>query len=206
LLGAPLGGIFWRHWRQQKTPIVSIRYGVEFASVGPEARRQDLGGTNGPNAIFDFRRGVEGLAVGRPRGSILSFEVTGGPILCGSDDPDLADLSPYPGTEKWEKAIGSHVIWVIGHVTVSRTLRWKRVTARSSSKVAGSADTTLGCGAGPEARVLFARTTDSPFCAPRRKRVPCRVLLSAWQLGPPFSERMAFRPRRRLTCPIHNQR
>jgi hypothetical protein len=71
------------------------------------------------NAILDLRRGVEKLATGRPIGAEPSFEVVGGPIPCGSSDPDLADLFPYPATENWQKALGSHVIWLSGHVTVS---------------------------------------------------------------------------------------
>ncbi len=73
------------------------------------------------NAVQDFRRGVEELAATRPSGSPPAFHVTSGPIPCGSDDPDLGDLFPYPDTENWQKAIGSHVIWLSGSVTYSTT-------------------------------------------------------------------------------------
>jgi hypothetical protein len=49
----------------------------------------------------------------------LPFEVTGGPIPCGSDVPVLEDLFPYAATENWQKALGAHSIWLSGHVTVS---------------------------------------------------------------------------------------
>ncbi|HEX3696217.1 MAG TPA: hypothetical protein VH374_12610 [Polyangia bacterium] len=70
------------------------------------------------NAILDFRRGVEELAKARPIGAPLMFQVTGTGIPCGSDDPDLGDLFPYPATENWQKAIGAHFIWLSGSVTV----------------------------------------------------------------------------------------
>jgi hypothetical protein len=77
------------------------------------------GKTTLENAILDLRRGVEDLCVGRPVGSQPTFQVTGGPIPCGSGDPDLGDLFPYPATENWQKAIGAHVIWLSGSVTLS---------------------------------------------------------------------------------------
>ena len=70
------------------------------------------------NAILDFRRGVESLASARPVGAPSAMQVTSGPIPCGSKDPDLRRLFPYPATENWQKAIGSHVIWLSGAVTV----------------------------------------------------------------------------------------
>jgi hypothetical protein len=73
------------------------------------------GRTTLDNAILDLRRGVEALASARPVGALPAFEITGDAIPCGSSDPDLADLFPYPATENWQKAIGSHVIWLSGH-------------------------------------------------------------------------------------------
>jgi hypothetical protein len=71
------------------------------------------------NAILDFRYGVESLAIPRPVGSATSFQVTSGSIPCGSNEPDLSDLFPYPATENWQKALGSHMIRLSGSVTVS---------------------------------------------------------------------------------------
>lgn len=71
------------------------------------------------NAVLDFRRGAELLAATRPVGALATFQLTSGPIPCGTDDPDLGDLFPYPATENWQKALGCHVIWLSGSVTVS---------------------------------------------------------------------------------------
>jgi hypothetical protein len=70
------------------------------------------------NAVLDFRRGVEDLASGRSATAPASFQVAGSAIPCGSDDPDLGALFPYPMTENWQKAIGAHSIWLSGSVTV----------------------------------------------------------------------------------------
>jgi hypothetical protein len=66
------------------------------------------------SAIMDFRRGVEEIALN----ALSSFEVTSSAIPCGSDDPDLNELFPYPETENWQKAIGAHWIWLSGVVNV----------------------------------------------------------------------------------------
>jgi hypothetical protein len=73
------------------------------------------------NAVLDFRRGVEELANGRSVAAPSSFQVTGSAIPCGSDDPDLGALFPYPITENWQKAIGAHWIWLSGSVTVGKS-------------------------------------------------------------------------------------
>ncbi len=73
------------------------------------------------NAILDFRRGVEDLVAARPPTAPASFQVTGTAIPCGSDDPDLAALFPYPVTENWQKAIGAHSIWLSGSVSFTMT-------------------------------------------------------------------------------------
>ena len=70
------------------------------------------------NAILDFRRGIEELSTGRSATAPLSFQVTGSAIACGSDDPDLGALFPYPATENWQKAIGAHFIWLSGTVMI----------------------------------------------------------------------------------------
>jgi hypothetical protein len=82
------------------------------------------------NAILDLRRGVEVLAAGIAIGAEPSFSVTGGPIPCGSSEPDLADLFPYPATENWQKALGSHVIWLSGSARFS-TLAGRRTYVMS---------------------------------------------------------------------------
>jgi len=49
------------------------------------------------------------------------FKITGPPIPCGAMDPKLAHTGkkfPYPATENWQKAIGAHIIWLSGDVTV----------------------------------------------------------------------------------------
>jgi hypothetical protein len=79
------------------------------------------GKTTLANAILDLRRGVEGLVHARSISVQQSFQVRSGPIPCGSDDPDLADLFPYPATENWQKALGSHVIWLSGVATAAIT-------------------------------------------------------------------------------------
>ena len=43
-----------------------------------------------------------------------AFSLTGGQISCGS-----TSLFPYPATENWQKAIGGHVIWLSGDVSVT---------------------------------------------------------------------------------------
>jgi hypothetical protein len=83
----------------------------------------DLSGkTTLDNAVLDLRRGVEELAASLGAFADPSFDVTSGPIACGSSDPDLADLFPYPATENWQKALGSHVIWLSGSVRFSTLL------------------------------------------------------------------------------------
>ncbi len=76
------------------------------------------GKTTLENAVLDFRRGVEALPSARPVGASPATQITSGPIPCGSKDPDLRRLFPYPATENWQKAIGSHVIWLSGSVTM----------------------------------------------------------------------------------------
>ena len=43
-----------------------------------------------------------------------NFSLTGSQIGCGS-----GHLFPYPETENWQKAIGGHMIWLSGNVTVT---------------------------------------------------------------------------------------
>jgi hypothetical protein len=77
------------------------------------------GKTTLDNAMLDLRRGIEEMAVASPVASRPSFQIRGGPIPCGSGDPDLAELFPYPSTENWQKALRSHVIWLSGIVTLT---------------------------------------------------------------------------------------
>jgi hypothetical protein len=53
------------------------------------------------------------------------FTFTGPTIPCGANDPKLMNVRkhfPYPATENWQKAIGAHVIWLSGTVTVKPPL------------------------------------------------------------------------------------
>jgi hypothetical protein len=68
------------------------------------------------NALLDFRRGAEALAPAAA--GATTFQITGTGIACGSNDPGLASLFPYPATENWQKAIGAHFIWLSGTVSV----------------------------------------------------------------------------------------
>jgi hypothetical protein len=77
------------------------------------------GKTTLDNAVLDFRRGAEELATARSPTAPTTFQVTGTAISCGSDDPDLGALFPYPVTENWQKAIGAHAIWLSGSVSIT---------------------------------------------------------------------------------------
>jgi hypothetical protein len=49
------------------------------------------------------------------------FSFTGPAIPCGTFDSKFSNVRtnfPYPATENWQKAIGAHVIWLSGDVTV----------------------------------------------------------------------------------------
>jgi hypothetical protein len=75
------------------------------------------------NAVLDVRRGVENLARTRLAGAPPSFQFRSGPIRCGDkNDLDLLTLFPYPATENWAKAIGGHVIWFSGLVTLTGSI------------------------------------------------------------------------------------
>ena len=87
------------------------------------------GRTTLDNAVLDLRRGVEDLVPTRAIDAGPSFQVRSGPIPCGSSDPDLASLFPYPATENWQKAIGAHVIWVSGLVTLTGAFPRRSYTA-----------------------------------------------------------------------------
>ena len=76
------------------------------------------GRTTLENAVLDFRRGVEALAAARTVSAPPALQVNSGPIPCGSGQKNFEPLFPYPDTENWQKAIGSHVIWLSGSVTV----------------------------------------------------------------------------------------
>lgn len=70
------------------------------------------GATTLANAMLDIQDGAEIVWEADP--AQTSFSITGGPIGCGDNE-----LFPYPATENWQKAIGGHVIWLSGKVTVS---------------------------------------------------------------------------------------
>jgi hypothetical protein len=69
------------------------------------------------NAITDARLGAEMIFT--ERSLRPSFQMSGTAIPCGSDDPDLSDLFPYPETENWQKALGAHRIWLSALVALS---------------------------------------------------------------------------------------
>jgi hypothetical protein len=75
------------------------------------------------NAIIEFQQAAVGLW--RIGGKPASYQITGPGIPCGSDPsrfPYLAGHFPYPETENWQKAIGSHTIWLSGRISVSESL------------------------------------------------------------------------------------
>lgn len=76
------------------------------------------------NAILDAQDAAISLweSNGRPK----KFNFTGPAIPCGSGGSKYQYLSkafPYPATENWQKAIGAHVIWLSGEVTVTQRSR-----------------------------------------------------------------------------------
>jgi hypothetical protein len=75
------------------------------------------------NAIIEFQQAAVGLwRIGKKPSTL---QITGPGIPCGSDPsrfPYLAAHFPYPETENWQKAIGSHTIWLSGRITVSESL------------------------------------------------------------------------------------
>ena len=66
------------------------------------------------NAIIDIQDGAEEVWAAAP--SLENFNITGGAISCGGSSRQF----PYPATENWQKAIGGHVIWLSGKVSVSK--------------------------------------------------------------------------------------
>ncbi|MGD9170799.1 MAG: hypothetical protein PVI97_12165 [Candidatus Thiodiazotropha sp.] len=71
------------------------------------------------NAILDAQDAAMKLWKTNKKPSKFSF--TGPPIPCGTSDPKLPNVRkhfPYPATENWQKAIGAHMIWLSGDVTV----------------------------------------------------------------------------------------
>jgi hypothetical protein len=73
------------------------------------------------NAILEFQYAAVELALDHP--DLRSFQLTGPAIPCGEKAiyfPHLAGRFPYPATENWQKAIGSHKIWLSGLVEVGK--------------------------------------------------------------------------------------
>jgi hypothetical protein len=77
------------------------------------------------NAILEFQQ--VSVRLWQQAGKPLTFALTGPMIPCGINDkkkrPYLASHFPYPATENWQKAIGSHVIWLSGEIAVSHDPR-----------------------------------------------------------------------------------
>ena len=70
------------------------------------------GATTLANAMLDIQDGAE--IIWEANKAVKAFSLTGGQISCGS-----TSLFPYPATENWQKAIGGHVIWLSGDVSVT---------------------------------------------------------------------------------------
>ena len=73
------------------------------------------------NSILDAQDAAIKLwkAKGKPR----KFIFTGPQIPCGAGNQKYNHVHnnfPYPATENWQKAIGAHVIWLSGEVTVTQ--------------------------------------------------------------------------------------
>jgi hypothetical protein len=72
------------------------------------------------NAIIEFQEAALGLWDLAKRPSAL--QISGPAIPCGASPVKhsyLASHFPYPATENWQKAIGSHYIWLSGETTVT---------------------------------------------------------------------------------------
>ena len=76
------------------------------------------------NAILEAQGAANKLW--QASGRKASFSFTGPGIRCGSKDPNLARIYPYPSSENWQKAIGAHWIWLTGDVTVDVDPQGKR--------------------------------------------------------------------------------
>jgi hypothetical protein len=76
------------------------------------AHNDGAGETTTANAMLDIQDGAE--VVWESDKTVKKFSLTGDQIICGS-----TTLFPYPETENWQKAIGGHVIWLSGDVSVA---------------------------------------------------------------------------------------
>lgn len=77
----------------------------------------DLSGkTTLENALDDIEEGAQQLYNANYAGKTATFKVTGTAVKCGRRH---STTFPYPATENWQKAIGYHVIWLSGDVTVT---------------------------------------------------------------------------------------
>lgn len=65
------------------------------------------------NAILDIQQGA--IEYWKNNGKPNSYMITGTEIQCSAGSVEF----PYPHTENWQKAIGAHVIWISGTVTVT---------------------------------------------------------------------------------------
>lgn len=72
----------------------------------------ESGRTTLANAMLDIQDGAEIIWESDP--SVKEFSMTGDRISCGRNT-----VFPYPVTENWQKAIGGHVIWLSGNVSVT---------------------------------------------------------------------------------------
>lgn len=73
--------------------------------------REDSSGRSSLNSLqADFMTHIEIIGDNRER-----FEVTGEIYHMGADPKNY----PYPSTENWQKAIGSHVVWISANVGIA---------------------------------------------------------------------------------------
>lgn len=71
------------------------------------------------NAILDLQDAA--IKLWQSHSHLRKFNITGPAIPCGSDPsryPYLSTHFPYPATENWQKAIGGHMIWLSGELSV----------------------------------------------------------------------------------------
>ena len=101
------GTAAYRHFLEGKG--VDRQFSYERYVMNDSAGRTTL-----RNAILDIQHGAVDLWHANP--TLTSFQLTGSAIPCGSGLH--GGRFPYPATENWQKALGGHVIWLSGIVSV----------------------------------------------------------------------------------------
>ncbi|MFQ1700690.1 hypothetical protein ACJ5NV_08845 [Loktanella agnita] len=67
------------------------------------------------NAIIEAKSAASALYSGLPTPGSTSFDFTGTALTVRANSVEF----PYPATENWQKAIGAHVFWISGSVSVT---------------------------------------------------------------------------------------